>query len=161
MKEIQLTQGKVALVDDEDFERVNLFKWHALKKDNNYYASRHIPIGKTRKTTFIHQLVMNVDILSKEDIEIDHIDGNGLNNQKYNLRACTHSQNLMNSKKRINSSSKYKGVGWHKLRKKYRARIRLNGIQYHLGLFDSDIDAAKAYDNKAKELFGEFAKLNF
>ena len=88
-------------------------------------------------------------------------DGDGLNNQKANLRICTRSQNKMNGKSYKNSSSKYKGIWWVKKNKKWRVRIRLNNKTIHLGYFKDETEAAKAYDSKAKELFGEFARLNF
>ena len=103
----------------------------------------------------MHRLIMD----AQERQEIDHADGNGLNNQKDNLRFCTHSQNHMN-RKPTKGSSKYKGVSWHKAAKKWNARITLNKKTVSIGYFDSEIIAAKAYDEKAIELFGEFAKLN-
>lgn len=90
--------------------------------------------------------------------ETDHIDGNGLNNQRYNLRDCTHSQNSMNQRIRIKKSSKFKGVSVKG--KRWRAYITVKCIRYHIGIYDSEKIAALRYNQKAKELFGEFAKLN-
>ena len=90
----------------------------------------------------------------------DHIDGNPLNNQKSNLRNATKSQNGMNRKSNRNSSSKYKGISWNKQNKKWRGEIQKNKKRYGLGYFKSEIEAARAYNKKALELFGEYARLN-
>lgn len=103
----------------------------------------------------MHQMLLKVN----RNSEIDHIDGNGLNNQKANLRECSRSQNNMNQHK-TSGTSKYKGVYYHKLRKKWSAFITLNRKAMYLGLFSSEIEAAEAYNTKAKELFGAFAYLN-
>ena len=153
MKEIQLTQGKVALVDDEEFEKLNQFKWCAKKDGNTFYAIRGIRIGSKTQTIQMHNFIMNGK-------GVDHIDHNGLNNQKSNLRFCTQSENMMNRSKGGNCTSIYKGVSFHKRDKIWRAKIHINGKDIHLGNFISEIEAAKAYNNKAIELFCEFANLN-
>jgi len=105
---------------------------------------------------------MHRQILScPPDLLVDHIDHNGLNNCKRNLRLCTPAQNTRNSLSSANSSSKYKGVCWSKREKKWTASIQFNKKAYHLGYFTDEIKAAKAYDKKAKELHGQFACLNF
>ncbi len=96
-----------------------------------------------------------------EDKHTDHEDGNGLNNQKSNLRIVTNAQNHMNKKGNRNTSSKYKGVCWNKESNKWTSSITLNQKQTHLGYFTCEKKAAKAYDKKAKELFGEYSRLNF
>lgn len=161
MKEIQLSKtgknrGKyVALVDDEDFEYLNQFRWHVSEFKNTMYASTIIIINNRKKNTYIHNLIMNC-------IWIDHKDNNGLNNQKSNLRLCTHKQNCTNRGSSINSSSKYKGVSVVKTRKSgWTSYVYFQGKKYYLGYFRNEIDAAKAHDKKAKELHGEFAHLNF
>ncbi len=151
MKQIKLTQGKVTLVDDSDFEWLNQWKWYARRHRNTYYATRHFSPRR------MHRLILNAQTAQ----EIDHKDRDGLNNQRKNLRFCTHGQNKMNSTKRTNGSSIYKGVCWHKRDKRWRAKITLNGKQKQLGSFISEMKAAKAYDKAALELFGAFAKLNF
>lgn len=151
MKEIKLTQGYVALVDDEDFDNVNQFEWHVSKCETKFYARRSL--GK-RKYQFLHQFIMG----SKW---IDHIDDIGLNCQKHNLRKCTNSQNQMNSRPRKNTASKYKGVSKCSEANRWQSQIKLSGKIFYLGIFKDEIDAAKAYDTKAIELFGEFAYLNF
>ncbi len=94
-------------------------------------------------------------------MQIDHIDGNGLNNQKSNLRWCTYSENAMNAHKNRNGSSNYKGVDLQRKTKLWRCRIKINYIEIHGGYFRNEIDAAKKYDEMAIKYFGEFAKLNF
>lgn len=154
MKEIQLTQGKVALVDDEDFELLNSFKWCAHKRRHTYYACRNFRLNGKSATLYMHQAIMNFK-------GADHVDGEGLNNQRYNLRKCTQQENLLNKCTNKNGTSKYKGVDWIKRRSKWRARIKLNGRQTYIGEFANEDEAGMAYDERAKVLFGEFARLNF
>lgn len=160
MKQIQLTQNKTALIDDEDFELVNEFKWCAVQQGRNFYATRGYWNKQTKKTKQIrmHRLIMDV---TDPKIEIDHINGDGLNNQRYNLRICTRSQNQRNKRKQNNTTSKYEGVHWHKQHNKWIAKIRINGQRKHLGCFLCEIDAACYYDYYAIKYFDEFAKLNF
>lgn len=153
MKEIELSQGKVALVDDEVFDYLNQFKWCAVKYRNTFYAVRNFRIDGKHKNKFMHGEVMNGK-------GIDHRDMNGLNNQKSNLRFCTKSENAMNMRKMENASSIYKGVHFFKQTGKWQAYITINRKRIHLGYFDSEIDAAKSYNEKAIELFCEFANLN-
>lgn len=147
-KSIFLTQGKIALVDDEDFEELNKYKWCF----DGQYAQRRI--GKT--TLRMHKVIIE----TPPGKHIDHIDGNPLNNQRSNLRVCSHAENQMNRKKSDGLSSKYKGVSWHKQTEKWRATIKINQGLMYLGLFEVEEDAARAYDEAAKEHFGEFAKVN-
>ena len=160
VKEIQLTQGKVALVDDEDFEELNKYKWCAHKPGtaSTYYAMRAISViinGK-RKQKMID---MHRQILGFPKGMIDHINRNGLDNRKKNLRICTRSTNRLNSKIRKDNKSGFRGVCWYKQTKKWVAHIAQPRIT--IGYFDDVIEAAKAYDKKAIELYGDFAQLNF
>lgn len=160
MKEIKLSQqgknkGKyVALVDDEDYEAVNKFRWCAQKHDNLIYAIRNIIINDSKTTEKLHQFILCGKF-------IDHIDNNGLNCQKLNLRFATIRQNIMNKRPDKNTSSKYKGVCFEKRYKNYCATIMINGKNKNLGRYKNEIEAAKVYDRKAREIFGEFAYLNF
>jgi hypothetical protein len=157
MKEIKLTQGKVALIDDEDFDIVNLFKWRIYKGRNTSYAYTIVRFGKTEVSLFMHRLIMNAPHKS----QIDHKDNNGLNNKKVNLRFSNYYLNQMNRPKRHKkTSSKYKGVVWYKRTKRWRAHIQVYGVPYSLGYFSSEKAAAQAYNFVAKEKCGEHAKLN-
>jgi hypothetical protein len=159
MKEIKLSQrgknkGKyVALVDDDDFDCLNQFKWSVYKSSNSFYTIRAIRIDGRRITQSMHCAIMNGK-------GIDHIDHNGLNNQKSNLRFCTQGQNMMNTRKRENCSSIYKGVSFYKSYGRWKANTAINGKDIFLGYFDTEIEAAMAYNKKAIEIYGEFANLN-
>jgi len=154
-KLIPLTQDKFAIVDADDYDRLCKYKWYAAKKRRNYYAKRRCPHG----IVAMHRVILN----APRGLVVDHINHNGLDNRKENLRLCTVAQNCRNARPctRPNQWSKYKGVTFHKRRKHFMAAIRYNRKKYFLGYFKNQIDAAKAYDKKARELFGEFAYLNF
>lgn len=157
MKEIPLNHGMFALVDDEDFEELNKHKWFAQKGVNTYYATRRLtPKSSTNKCTQMHRAIMGMI----KGIAYDHIDGNGLNNQRSNLRIATKQQNMFNSIHR-GGASVYKGVSYKIESKKWRASITYNQKHIHLGYFGTEIEAARVYDAKAKELHGEYARLNF
>jgi len=154
VKEIKMNNtDKVILIDDENYDWLIKYKWYL---DITGYARINIWISGKRTQKLIHQLIIN----SQKGEEIDHIDRNTLNNQKENLRVVNKAQNQMNSKSRNGSVSKFKGVGWHKRDKKWTAKICLNYKTRWLGYFNNEIDAAKAYNKAAKELFGEYANLN-
>jgi hypothetical protein len=153
VKEIQLTKGLVTLVDDEDFERLNKYNWSILKKREKLYAHRK----ENKKTITLHRFILNAE----KEILVDHINGNCLDNRRCNLRLCDNKQNIRNSKKRSNLSSKYKGVSWQKDRIKWSAQISVNSKRISLGRCSDEIEAAKKYDKAARFYFGEFASLNF
>lgn len=150
---ITLTQGKFAIVDSDVFEYLSQWKWCATKEPGGYYVQRK---EKRTQTIKMHRQIMK----PPQGLEVDHINGDGLDNRRCNLRICTHRQNCQNRKPNNKSRfSKYKGVSWHQ--NKWIAHIGHNWHTQYLGTFDNEIDAANAYDNKAKELFGEFAHPNF
>lgn len=161
MKSITLTGGLIAHVDDEDYEKLIQYNWIPAKRKRKIYAFASLKMGyRSGPAIYMHQLIMN----PPNGFEVDHRDGNGLNNQKANLRLCSHQQNCQNAKKReAPSTSKYKGV--LKSRscrfKPWRAYIKKDNRQYSLRHHETEEAAARAYDAKAKELFGEFACLNF
>jgi len=152
-KLIPLTQRKFAIADADDYQRLAKHKWHCRKAKNNFYAFRR----KDRNKVAMHREILK----APKGMVVDHIDGNGLNNRKSNLRLCTASQNARNRRPNRVSSSKYKGVSLHKRDKKWDVQIICNGKRTRIGRFDNEIEAALAYDRKAEELFGEFAYLNF
>lgn len=154
MQHIILTQNRYAIVDDEDFVRVSIYNW---QYHNQGYAHRTYRVNGKKTTISMHRFIMG-DI--PEGLEVDHKDSNGLNNQKNNLRICKPSDNRKNRSKGINCTSRFKGVTKQKNRNNYRVTINHNKKMYHLGCFDNEIKAALAYNIKAKELHGEFAKLN-
>lgn len=156
MKRIPLTQGLFAIVDDEDFEWLNQWKWSAFKSRYSYYAQRNQGPRKKQKTILMHRQILNAQ---KGQIT-DHKEHNGLDNRKENIRICTPRQNSQNSRKMKKGSSIYKGVIFHIHKKKWMAQIYHKGINKYLGYFDSEIKAAKVYNKMAKELFGKFACLN-
>ena len=152
MKEIKLTQGKTAIVDDEDFKELSKFKWYC----NHGYAVRCIALETGRqKTAWMHTAIMG----EQKGLEIDHINGNPLDNRKENLRHVTHAQNQCNSIAR-GGSSKYKGVCWKKERGKWFVQIQKNGKRCHLGYYKTEQDAAIAYNEAALIHFGAYARLN-
>lgn len=151
---IKLTQGKYAIVDERDYDWLSQKRWYAWWSGGHWYVRR---CGDNGTKIFMHRQILNAQ---KGEV-IDHINNNGLDNRRKNIRKCTWQQNAMNMKPHKDSSSKYKGVFWHKKGKKWSAQIRVNGHRNHLGLFVKEIDAAIAYDNAAKENYGEYAWLNF
>jgi len=160
MKEVELTKGYKALVDDEDFDRVNQFKWSACVQNRKggtivVYALRH---SRTEpKTTKLHRFILGVTDIN---VDVDHCNHNTLDCQKKNLRLCTHGQNVANRMKYKIRSSKFKGVHWDKDSSKWRAQIQVRGVGKSLGRYVEEIEAAKAYNIAALEVFKEFAYLN-
>lgn len=149
MKLITLTKGATARVDDDDFEWLSGFNWNL---DSKGYAQRKA--GKS--TVRMHREILR----APAGMDVDHIDGDRLNNQKANLRVCTRSENKRNQRVYRNSTSGFKGVSFHKLTGKWHANIGHNGKTTYLGLHRTAEDAAIAYNEAARRLHGEFAKLN-
>lgn len=155
---LPLSQGRVAVVDFEDFEKIRGIKWYALKNGRCFYACGNIRVGGKRTKISLHRVITGCP----PDREVNHINGDGLDNRQENLQICTTQQNqfaLIRKKK--DASSSYRGVSWFTRNRCWRAAIKHNGKVIYLGRFDNEEDAARAYDVKARELFGEFACPNF
>jgi len=146
MKEIPLTHGKVALVDDEDFEWLNQWKWH--------YSKFGYAVRKPKEQIYMHRFIMKPE----QGLFTDHINGDKLDNRKENLRICTTGENMRNRPKQSNNTSGYKGVFWHKKAKRWFAKIGFMRKSIHLGLFDTREEAYERYCKAEKEYFGEFAR---
>lgn len=159
MREINLTKGKVTLVDDEGFEWLSQYHWYAHFDGKNWYAARYLPRNNGKhQTSLMHREIMD----APKGMTVDHKDGNGLNNQKCNLRICLNSQNVMNRKRTSNRVvSQFKGISWNKRHKKWRARIGIGGKVKYLGCYESEEEAARAYGAAAKIYHGEYARPNF
>jgi hypothetical protein len=163
--EVPLTQGYVALVDAEDYQRVMQFKWYAHvhhRKDGSIsavYAQRMLPEtpGK-RPMEHMHRFILNI---TDPSIQVDHKDHDGLNDRKSNLRAATKNQNQHNVPIRRDNTSGFKGVCWHKQHRKWVTTIQVNNKPLHIGLFLDLVEAAHAYDAAAIKYHGKFACLNF
>lgn len=146
MKKIKLTQGKYTIVDNDDYKNISIFNWSLL---NNKYAYRIVK----NKGILMHRFIMN----APKGKDVDHINHNGLDNRRCNLRICTHSENLANR----TNKEKLKGVYFRPKKNAWVSSIKINNKYVYLGYFKNKIEAAMAYDKKAKEIFGNFASLNF
>jgi hypothetical protein len=152
MKQIKVGPNHFAIIDDEDFEYINSFTWSL-----NLQNKKKPRAFSQKLKTYMHRLIMNCS----KGMQVDHIDGNPLNNQKSNLRICTLKENCRNVEKRKHCSSIYKGVHFEKYTKKWRAQITVNNKEIKLGRFLNEKDAAIAYDKAAMFYFKEFSYLNF
>ena len=149
MKEVTLTRGKVALLDDEDFERVSAHKWCYMTAG---YGARSVCQGKSKRIVYLHRFLLE----APDGKRVDHIDGNKLNNQRSNLRLCTHQENMQNSKQYANNTSGHKGVAFDKFTGSWKAYINVAGKTVHLGRFPTAELAAEYRNSMAEKVFGEF-----
>ncbi len=149
-KKIPLTKGYFALVDAEDYDRVMKHGWCYMKArtGRDGYAMATIRCERA----LLHRFILGIE----KGKVVDHINRNGLDCRRKNLRICSQSENRRNSSGKINTSSSYKGVSWHKASKKWSAQIQLDGKKFYLGVFETELAALRAYRKKARELFGAF-----
>ena len=153
-KQIRLGQGKVALVDDADYEVLKEGTWFCSGKG---YALGIIPVNDRFPLVYMHRVILK----APKGQQVDHIDGDRLNNVRSNLRLVTSQQNQLNKRASSKSRTGLKGVHWHTLRNKYEARIQHQGLRCHLGYFDDREMAALAYDEAARRVFGAYARCNY
>jgi len=152
-KIIELTKGFTTVVDDDDYERLIRYSWYAKKNHKKYYAQRRSGLN--------HYQMHDEITPPPPGLTVDHINGDSLDNQKCNLRFASQKQQSFNRVKMENASSIYKGVSFHIGKQKWTAQIKKDGVIHSLGTFTNEEDAALAYDRKAIELFGEYARPNF
>jgi hypothetical protein len=153
---IRLSKDYFTIIDSEDLPRVSKYKWHTTTV-NKYNKPRAVCSFKGRKTLKLSRLIMN----APDNMVVDHINGNPLDNRKCNLRICSQRENMLNRNLNRNNKSGYKGVSWSKRDNKWLSELQTNNKSYYLGIYKDKIEAAKAYDKKAIEFFGEYAKTNF
>ncbi len=151
---VPLTRGLFCEIDESDYHLICNHKWHAIKDHSIKYADKYY--AANRQLGSMHRHILGITDVR---IMIDHRDGDGLNNRRSNLRECTHKQNMQNRKQRF-GSSKYKGVSWSKPNKKWKSKYQLDRQEVFLGYFDSEVDAAIAYNAAVSIAFGEFALMN-
>jgi HNH endonuclease/AP2 domain len=159
MKIIKLTQGQVALVDDEDYEKLSAFKWHAYFDPDikSFYSKRNSLTVNGKR----HSIIMHREIIHAVAGEsVDHINHDTLDNRRENLRICSNVQNFSNRKMRSDNTSGFKGVSWEKKSRKWKAQLRVNKKIIYSGYFNTAIEAAEVYDREAISVCGEFALTN-
>lgn len=156
MKQVPISGEHFALVDEADYElAMSAGPWHLHPAPNTFYAKTRLKSGEGRRVTrYLHSHLTGWPL-------VDHVNGNGLDNRRANLRPATSSQNQANRKLRRDSASGFKGVYWYPDRNCWRARITVNRQVHSLGYFATREEAARAYDTAASDFFGEFARLNF
>lgn len=159
MKRIPLTRGMFALVDDADYDSMMVHKWSARWGKSSWYASSNVTVNGQRKGIEMHRLLLGV---TDPKTHVDHIDSDGLNNQRTNIRLASNAQNQHNARvARKNNTSGFKGVYWNRIGRTWKAQIKIQRRMTHLGTFRDKLEAARAYDAAAIKHFGAFARVNF
>lgn len=153
VRAVPLSRGKFAMVDAEDYARVMRYSWYAEQHYGLWYAMRK----EGGRTVRMHREIMG----APGGKVVDHINHDGLDNRRCNLRVCTHRENIRNQRGQRGRSSRYKGVSLDGRLGKWRAQLWHEGRHHYLGVYASEVEAARAYDAKARELYGAFAYLNF
>lgn len=156
MCKFALDKGKSTLVDGQDAHLLREYSWHASPMGRNWYVVASKTANGKKRTLLLHRLITG----APHGVEVDHINGDGLDNRRCNLRLCNHAENLRNSRRSSANRSGFKGVHWHNASGKWRAQIQCLSVRRHLGLFDSISDAVAAYNAAAFEVHGEFARVN-
>ena len=157
MIEIELTRGMVTLIDDEAIGLISGYKWCANRIGRTFYAMTNVRLNSGKKTSiYMHRKIMVPSL----GLVVDHLDGDGLNNTRKNLRVCTRGENAGRQKPQIGRTSRFKGVSWHKDRNKWESYIHFGGKKSLLGYFHSEREAATAYNEAAIGILGRLAVLN-
>lgn len=159
---IPLSQGKYALIDDEDYALVSQYQWVAVCRRRRhgreeFYAASHAGRPSDQPLIYMHRLIM----AALAGTIVDHINRNPLDNRRCNLRIATPAQNVANQAKHRRLSSRFKGVYWHKKKNNWKVQIGVNRRRMYVGSYTDEIEAARAYDQAARKYFGPFACLNF
>lgn len=149
MASIEIAPGQSVLIDDDQYEEIAAHRWRAQKGKHTHYAAMNGGV-------LMHRLIMRA---TKGDI-VDHVNGDGLDNRKENLRLCSNAENMMNARKIAGRSSRFKGVSWNKDRSQWYSTIEKDGKRKFLGGYKDEAVAAKQYDNAALRMFGSYAKTN-
>ncbi len=160
-RRIPLSRGQYALVDPDDYAWLSKYNWHMVGDKGSFYAARNTGQrqGQKRIVVKMHREILKVPA----GMFVDHINHNGLDNRRANLRPATQAQNARNRRKQQKSNvhSKYKGLTWYKREKRWAVRVMVNRESKFIGYFNNELDAARAYDQAAREYHGHFASLNF
>lgn len=158
--EVPLTQGQHALIDEEDAQMVMQYRWSVRRGRHTWYAVSYRGRGRHARPVFMHRLLMGLEGRRARSVEVDHVDGNGLNNTRANLRLATRAQNARNHRRSAANTSGYMGVSWHAGSRTWCVQIRAQGRALRVGLYRDLDDAARAYNEAARRYYGPFARLN-
>ena len=152
MKQIPLSRGLFALVDDADYDWLSQWKWYALRQPRTFYAVRDVKVDKKKTSIWMHRLVNG----TPDHLKTDHMNGNGLDNRRSNLRSVTHQENMINNVRWVSNRSGVRGVSWHKHTEKWLAQITVNSKNLYIGSYKTLEEAAAAYEAKRREVRAGF-----